>query len=647
MDLSSTQRACLAALVDTFFPSLPRAEDPTGFWARTGSDLGLPSALEHFIVASLPGEAARAACSVLDLLAAARFPDLPTAEREEVRRRLPEDDPTAMQILGTLQAVSLLLAYALPGADGFNLNWSQLNYPGPFGSPPMVAKPIHPLVPTGDRITLEADVVVVGSGAGGSVVACELARQGRRVIVLEAGGYFNEADFPQLELWGQQNLLYRGGFASTVDGNASLLAGATLGGGTTVNWMNCVRLPEAVRTEWATHHGLEDVADRQYDLHEQAVLDRLGATTACSDHNGPHQRMRAGAEALGHRYTVAALNIDPSRYQADKAGYAPCGDATGSRRGAVATYLRDAAEAGAQILVRTRAERVMVADGRAVGVDATFTDQGQTTRVRVSAPAVVVAAGALESPALLARSGIGGPAVGKNLHIHPALSMLGVYDQDLQAWWGPPQAGIMDQFSGADDGYGYLVEGSQYLPGLFAAILAQRPAAAHKGLMGRWARVAPFLAILRDRSAGDVRLDQQGQAEFRYSLSDGRDLALARQSLATLARLHVAAGARELTVAAPGGPTWRAGEDLDAFLEILDRLPIGAGGIRIGSAHQMSTCRMGLDPRTSVANPLGQLHDIEGVWIGDTSAFPTASGANPMLTCMTLARRLARNLSQA
>jgi choline dehydrogenase-like flavoprotein len=224
--------------------------------------------------------------------------------------------------------------------------------------------------------------------------------------------------------------------------------------------------------------------------------------------------------------------------------------------------------------------------------------------------------------------------------------MFGVYEEDLQGWWGPPQAGLMDQFADLDHGFGYMVEGTHYLPGLFAAALAKRPAADHKALMSRWDRVAPFTAVLRDRAGGQVTIDGQGEPEFHYALEEPGDRAIGAHALGVLAALHVAAGAHELTIAAPGGPVWRRGEDLDAFLTALHALPFGARGVRYGSAHQMSTCRLGTDPEQSVANPQGELHDARGVWIADTSAFPSAAGVNPMVACMALARRTAEAIAE-
>ncbi|WP_329390566.1 GMC family oxidoreductase [Streptomyces sp. NBC_01716] len=129
-----------------------------------------------------------------------------------------------------------------------------------------------------------------------------------------------------------------------------------------------------------------------------------------------------------------------------------------------------------------------------------------------------------------------------------------------------------------------------------------------------------------------------------YAVDHPADLETIRRGLETSVRLHVAAGARRVIAVAEGAPTWQEGEDLDAYLQALSDLSVGAGGWTIVAAHQMGTCRMGTDPTVSVADTWGQLHDTKGVWIDDSSALPTALGVNPMITIMALARRTARSI---
>ena len=643
-ELTPVQREVLRAVVDTAVPALEVEDDPHGYWSTPGSATGAHDFVELFLGTVLTEADFLGIQQLLDGMALLGMQHQKRAAREAILASASALAPEALVAVQTLRGAACLFANSIPDAEGKNPFWTQYGYPGPQVTPPADEPYITPYVPT-DGEVLETDVVVIGSGAGGGTIAGVVAAGGKDVVVLEAGSASSERDYDQLELSAGMARMYKNGVALTADSNVGLLAGYTLGGGTTVNWQNCVRPAPAVLQEWAALFGLTDVAT-DFDRHLDAVSARMGANDECSDLNGPHQRMVEGAKALGWSWETATLNIDPAKHNPDLAGYTQFGDVTGAKRGTLTTYLRDAYDAGARILCNTKALRVLYDGGRASGVEAVYTDLlTQTPRtVTVHAKHVVVAAGALETPAVLLRSGIGGPAVGKHLRLHPSSGMFGVYEEDQRAWWGPPQAAVMDEFRDLGDGYGLLVEGSHYYPGVFAFQLALTNGKAHKELMSKFARMCDLLFITRDHGGGEVTLDEHGEALHHYSLDDPRDQEQVRRGLRVLAELHLAAGAQELWLNTPYAPGFTRGGDLDAWLDGLYAMPFGAGGIALGSAHQMGSARMGTDPSTSVADPTGELHDVKGVWIGDTSAFPTPSGANPMLTCMALAHRTAEHL---
>jgi choline dehydrogenase-like flavoprotein len=259
---------------------------------------------------------------------------------------------------------------------------------------------------------------------------------------------------------------------------------------------------------------------------------------------------------------------------------------------------------------------------------------------------VVVACGSLESPALLLRSGIGGPAVGHNLRLHPCTAVFAHYGEDTRAWWGAPHAGLVDEFANVEDGYGFLVEAAQYTTGLAASALPFTGGEQHKEAMSDFAHGASFIGLVRDHGGGRVTIDANGQAVPWYSLDDPLDVRNTQRALDAQVRLHAAAGARRIFALAAGMPEWRPGDDVGTYIGRIQRIPLRAGGFKLFAAHQMGTCRMGVDPETSVAGPDGELHDTPGVWIGDASAFPTSSGTNPMITIMALARRTGEAIVQ-
>jgi len=645
--MTDERRVALRAICDTVVPPIERAEDPTGFWARSATDIGTDEVLVQYL-ANMPDEQRDGLLGLIDALAAQGITQVSARSREALLMRTALLGPQATLGVGALIGLTLFLTYSLPDpATGKNPMWQQFGYPGPASPPPDVPKPITPLVPAGDT-TLEADVVIVGSGAGGGVIAGTLAQAGLKVVILEAAGYFNEADFNQYELWGYQNLYWRGGPTPTADYNIALQAGTCLGGGTTINWTTSLRTPEWVREQWAGEHGLEGVDGPAFDRHLDAIWQRNSINDECSDFNGPTQRIKEAAERLDWSFKTITRNTDPSTYDPATAGYLGFGDQSGSKRSTLKTFLMDAVEAGAEIVVRCRAERVLVEGGRAAGVQATYADpaNGASAQVTVRAPRVVVAGGSLESPALLLRSGIGGPAVGKYLRLHPVAALTGIYPEDQQAWWGPPHSGLIDEFANHNgDGYGFLIETAQYTTGAAAGFVPFTTAAAHKEFLSRFANGSTSLALVRDHGHGQVTIDANGEAVPTYAVSDELDLANLRLGVAMQARAHQAAGAVQICALAEGVPTWRWGEDLDAYTAALQAIPFRVGGYRLFSAHQMGSCRMGTDPQSSVAGPFGELHDTPGVWIGDGSAFPTSSGVNPMLSIMALAHRTAEAIA--
>lgn len=634
--LDENRVAVLNSVCDTIVPSLPREDDPHGFWARSAADTGADQAVA-LAIAEMPAADRDGLGELLDALALQGFATLSQASREQMLTNMSLASREAAIGVGALTGLTLYFHYGIPP----NANWEQFGFPGPISAPPEVEKPIRPLVPS-DGDTLEADAVIAGSGAGGGVIAARLAGAGMKVIVLEMGGYFNEADFDQTELNGYGRLYWRGGPTYTADYNVSLQAGSCLGGGTVINWTNCLRTKPWVRREWAEEHGLEDVDTPDFDRHLDSVWNRLQVNDECSELNQTQRTWIDAAERLGWAWHPTDRNWDRSKHDPAMAGYMGWGDQSGAKQSTTNTYLRDAVENGAEVIVGCQARKVLVENGSAAGVECELAGG----KVTIRAPRVIVAGGALESPALLLRSGIGGPAAGKHLRLHPCTLIFASYAEDQKAWWGAPHAAVVNEFENGleDDGYGFLIEGAQYTTGLGGSAIPFTTAEHHREIMSGYANGSITINLTRERGGGQVFIDGDGNSLPTYSLTDPRDAANMHFGLEQQVRLHHAAGASQIYALATGMPGWRVGDDLDAFIQRIGRIPLRAGGARLFAAHQMGSCRMGNDPAESVADPRGQLHDVPGVWIGDGSAFPTPSGTNPMITIMALASRTAEKI---
>ena len=577
--LSDSQQAILTAVCDTVVPSLQRDRDPEGLWGRKASDLGVDQGAAQLISGIPDPELQGGLLQLIDALGGQGITRAPTQEsREQILRNTALADPRAAAGVAALIGMTLFLHYGAPDPQtGKNPNWETFRYPGPISAPPQVAKPLTVHEPSGAEETLETDVCIVGSGSGGAVVAAGLAARGLDVVVLEAAGYYNESNFNQLELPAYQEMFWRGGPTPTADGNVSLVAGTTLGGGTTINWTNCLRTRPWVREQWA-EQGLEGVDGAEYDRHLDAVMERISANAYCSDLNGTQQRLKEGTEALGWSFETIVRNTDRDRYTPEQAGYLGFGDQSGSKQSADRTWLADAQKNGARFLTFTRATRVLTDGDRATGVEAVWqTPDGRGAQVTVKAPRVVVACGSLESPALLLRSGIGGPAVGQNLRLHPSSVVGGAYGTDQEAWWGPPQAGLCDEFADTGDGYGFLIETAQYAPGLIGSATPWINGADHKQRMEEFRFTGTFISLTRDRGAGQVMVDGNGEALPTYSVTDDLDLGNLKKGIEVQIRLHEAAGAHQIGPLAEGAPTWRRGDDLEAFIAGVQRIPLPRG----------------------------------------------------------------------
>jgi choline dehydrogenase-like flavoprotein len=651
---SDTRRRALEAVCDTFAPALQvedEREAVRDFYARSASDLGVPAQIEGLLAQTAMPEEIEAVGQLLDALAAQAIAERSLEDRTALLHGVAGSGPEAKFGLRQLRGLTFLFFYGLADDSGHNPNWDAIGYPGPLSAPPspeQAPKTIAIEQLSGETATLQADVCVVGSGAGGGVIAAELAKAGRSVVVLEMGGYRNEADFKQLEMAGMFELYLGGGLAGSEDGSIAILAGSTLGGGTVVNYMNCIRTPEQIRREWAAM-GVEGIGEPAYEEHIDAVWRRLGVNDTATSQNRTHKKLIQACEALGYPHRPLTRNTDVTCEDPAVCGYCFTGCQNGCKQSTMKTFLQDAADAGARFVVGARAERILAQDGRATGVQALVSNEdGSTTALTVQAPTVVLAAGAIESPALLLRSQIGGPAAGRHLRLHPAGLVAGVYEQPIEGWIGQIQSALSDEFKQCEGEHGFLIEATTVAPAIVAMSMPWQDGLSHKQLLERkLTHMAPFISVARDHGEGQVVIDEHGRAVTRWSFEDEVDARLFRRAMVELARLQRAAGAKEIISFYQDGLSWREGEDFDEFLAALEAGSLEANDIAAFTAHQMGSCRMGSDPADSVADGRGELHDTKGVWIGDGSAFPTAPGVNPMISIMSLAHSTAGKILAA
>ncbi len=579
-----------------------------------------------------------------------RFSAMATTAREAYLRRLAASPvPQLRTGFQGLKRSACFLYYGMPDAGGQSPLWPAIGYPGPPNAAARTdgqARLTHIDQPT----TVDAGVCVIGSGAGGGVVAAELAAAGQRVIVLEAGGGRVASDYDQTELWAMRDLYLDHGMTATKDLGVVIAAGATLGGGTAINWQTSLRTLDRIRDEWATEYGLGFVRDRSYDDSLDAVTRRLNAGTSESIVNANNSVIARGCTALGYRHDTIPRNArdcDPAQ-----CGFCVHGCRHGGKQSTAVTFLSDAQSAGHDLTIipNCRAGRIVFENGRATAVEATAMAAGGAAHaVRVNARVIVVSGGALHTPALLLRSGLDHPAIGQSLFLHPTTWLLGMYPERIGTWDGPPHTVYSDQFATLDGNFGFMIEAVPAHPGNMALGMPWFGSKDHRRLMRQAWRTAAFIPLVRDREGGRVRLSRTGRPLIEYQPGKQARAHL-RRGITEGVRLHLAAGADTVvTLHTHHRGIFRRRPDttraqMDAFAEEAGSWPVGGNRCVLWSAHQMGTCAMGVDPKRSVCDVEGRVRGVANLYVADSSLFPSASGNNPMVTIMALAHHVARGI---
>lgn len=571
------------------------------------------------------------------------FSQMPLAKREDILRTWANSRFfTQRKAFQAFKRLVLFIAYSNPLQDDEKHPiWDAIQYSGPPGGGD-APRTIEPLQIT-ESTTLETDVLIIGSGAGGGVVAGELSQAGLDVIVAEKGGYHAEQDFEGNEMKASETLYEKHAALTTADTSLMILAGSTLGGGTTVNWNASFVLPEMVRQEWADGYGFTDALSDDYDRSFDIVWRRMNINSDESQLNANNGKFVKGCQALGLDVEVIPRNVKGC----EDCGFCNYGCSFGAKQGTLKTYLQDAHDCGARIVVQANVRRVLHQGGRVTGAIMTVRDaDGNKHEVNVKAKAVVVSAGSLHSPAILMRSGLQNPHIGANLHLHPTTPIFSFFDDPIHTWRGVPMSRVVKQYSNLDGkGYGFVLEVAPAHPGLMAATLPWVGAVNHKALVSRMSYLANVITIVRDTHGGQVKLSKSGEPLYHYALHPYDRKHLQRGIIEAL-KVHQAAGALELY--APHNRVMRYdnrnGGDFVAYLRDVEALGLEPNAFPLFSAHQMSTCRIGGNAQQGAVKPSGETYEVENLFVADASVLPTATGVNPMVTIMATAHYIAQHI---
>ncbi len=497
---------------------------------------------------------------------------------------------------------------------------------------------------------LDCDVAIVGTGAGGGISAEILARAGLRVLMIEEGPLKSSRDFRMREADAYPQLYQESAARKTKDKAINILQGRCVGGSTTVNWTSSFRTPEPTLAWWRERYGLADFTPEALFPWFERVERRLSIGPWLAPPNENNDLLRRGAGRLGIPVPAIQRNV---RGCLDL-GYCGMGCPVNAKQSMLVTTVPAALDAGATLLTRARATRLEIVDGRVATLELQWLDaaglrpDGRRTRVR--AAHYVLAGGAINSPAILLRSGAPDPQrlLGTRTFLHPTVVSAARFEQPINGFAGAPQTRYSDHFldGGPLDGpIGYKLEAPPIHPVLFATTL-QGFGTAHAEQMKAFAHTHALLALLRDgfhpeAPGGQIELRADGSPVLDYPLT-GFVLEGARRALLTMAQIQFEAGAQAVYPVHEHAGGYRSWPEARAAIGALPMRPLL---MRVVSAHVMGGCPIAGDAQRGVVGPDGVHWQLANLSVHDGSIFPTSIGANPQLSIYGITARLASGLA--
>lgn len=660
-NLGNKKLAALRAVCDAIIGPVDQPNDPDGYWQRSASGLGVPERILA-LIETVKAEDKTQFHQLLWLLSSPLLGltwggPLQPAHRlssKQIERMLHSWSSSNLGLLrqsfSTLRKATAFLYFGdIPKGQTANPNHPSMGYRLPDLPPQTDKNPLQSIDIQKNKI-IECEVLVIGSGSGGGVAAAVLAAAGKDVLVVEKGPLSARHELTMQEFPMMNRHFEAGALLATKSGSLSILAGSTVGGGSAINWAASLRTPPEVLEEWAHEHHNPHFADPAYLKGFEFIENRNNINTDWP--NDPqNQALFDAGKKLGWQTELIPVNLRKPENVAEKdawqaVGFSCHGDAHGIKQGTNETFLRDAARDGARLLANTKIQRITIQNGAVTGaVGETVLPNGEKIAIEIRAQKVVVSAGALHTPVLLMKSGVNHPQIGRNLFLHPVVATAALYENETLPWFGPMMTVIVKEFARLDGNWGYRLECPPVHPGLGALALSWENSAQLKTEMLHLRRMAVHVCLVRDRFGGRVSVGKKsGEPVIEYEVHpyDRQHLIHAMQKST---ELHAAANAERVSVLhnKPYHFYPKKGEDLVRFQQQIAALNWGSNHAGVFSAHQMGTCRMGGNSDYPV-QPDGQVRGVKGLFVADTSLFPSASGANPMLSVQALGYYVAGNI---
>lgn len=498
--------------------------------------------------------------------------------------------------------------------------------------------------------SVECDVVIVGTGAGGGTAAEILVQAGLDVVLVEEGPLRTTRDFRLDERAAYRDLYQEGAARTSKDGSITILQGRSVGGSTTVNWTSSFRTPVGTLQQWSDVHGVKGMGRDEMAPWFARMEKRLNIGTWTVPANPNNDVIRRGCEKLGWSWETIPRNVNGCW----NLGYCGMGCPTNAKQSMLVTTIPEALRRGARLYHRARVEKILHDGKKASGVLCLGMQQDGVTptgvTVTVRARHVVLAGGGINNPGLMLRSEVPDPyrTIGKRTMLHPVNAVFAHFDEKIEPWNGAPQSLYSDHFQwkdGATGPMGFKIEAIPLHPGLASSLLGGHGEALVQEVNGL-GHINGLIALCRDgfvedSPGGTVSLRDDGTPTVDYPMTDALRDGLRRAFLA-MAEIQFAAGARAVRPHQLGQPYFTSWKECQ---EAIRRMPMEKFQTRLGSAHVMGGCAMGEDPAKAVATSNGRFMHLERLSVMDGSLFPTSIGANPQLSIYGMVARLASMLA--
>ncbi len=492
------------------------------------------------------------------------------------------------------------------------------------------------------RIT--ADAVVVGAGCGGSIMAYELANAGLKVVVLESGPYIPSSMMHEDMAETLQRNYVDGGIQVNSTFDVPVFQGRGMGGSTVIDAAVAFRAPDYILKRWAEELQLKALAPDKLEPFYRKVEKHWSVHI-----NEPHEinetanKVIQGCDDMGWSWKPLARTVK----ECALTGHCLAGCVSDRKQSTLVTHLPWAVAMGAKLFSDCHVWKILVSDGRANGVLANVIDPEsgeKVTEIRVDAQAVILAAGAIQSPMLLQKSGIGlqSGMVGQNLYLNPFVSVIGRFPQAVYGWRGALSGVCVDQFLAPHDGQTFMISGLPEPVQLLSTggLGVQKT---HLRFMGEYRYYAMLQVFVQDEGQGQVHWDGDpvlGSKHIDWTLSD-RNLNDLKAGIANASRIFFASGAEAVLMPTFDTTIVDSVFTLDKTLAGVTREPKGLYSLRVASLTPQGTCRMGIDPFSSVVNEICESHEVHGLFITDASVLPESVTVAPKMTIAAIAAYVA------